>query len=672
LREGKGTTFEGGVRVPCIMRWPGRIPEGSVCAEPLMTIDLLPTLAKFIGAELPTRSIDGRAANDLLLGVPGATSPQEAYYFYYHRNHLESMRAGRWKLHFPHGYRSMEGRTPGSGGTPGKYDYDVTTGLELYDLIDDIGETTNVAQSHPLVMARLLKMADAKRRDLGDELTKTQSTGQREPGRMPEPKPIAIDTMTKRPNIVFIFADDHAYQAIGAYGSVINTTPNLDRLASEGMLFRNCFVTNSICGPSRAVVLTGKYSHLNGFLQNGNRFDGAQQTIPKLLQKGGYQTSIVGKWHLGSDPTGFDYWNVLIGQGPYYNPPMIENGTRREHVGYTTDLITDLTLDWLKNQRDEDKPFLLMFQHKAPHRNWQPSPKHLTMYDNVEIPEPATLFDDLATRGTAAKTSDMSIEKTLTDFDLKFDPPGNLTEEQLALWNEAYEPKNEDFLAMNLEGKDLVRWKYQRYIKDYLRCVASLDDNVGRLLDYLDDSGLAENTIVIYSSDQGFYLGEHGWFDKRWMYEESLRMPLIVRWPGVVEPGSESDLMVSNLDFGETFLDVAGLEIPDDMQGRSLVLLLKGETPDDWRDAFYYHYYEFPGSHDVRKHYGVRDPRYKLIHFYTLNEWELYDLESDPRELNNVYGDAKYTHIVDQLKQEILQQRERLGVPDDAVSSPTQ
>lgn len=467
------------------------------------------------------------------------------------------------------------------------------------------------------------------------------------------------------PNIVFIFADDHAYQAIGAYGSVINHTPNIDRLAAEGMLFENCFVTNSICGPSRAVILTGKYSHINGFHRNGLKFDGSQQTFPKLLQQAGYQTVVIGKWHLGSDPTGFDYWDILIGQGPYYNPPMIDNAARKVRDGYTTDVITDLALDWLQSKRDTSKPFMLMFQHKAPHRSWQPSPKHLAMYDDVTIPEPATLFDDYATRGTAAKTQDMTIAKTLTDYDLKFRPPGNLTDEQREIWHAAYDPKNEAFRAAQLTGDDLVRWKYQRYIKDYLRCVASLDDNIGRVLDYLDESGLASNTIVIYSSDQGFYLGEHGWFDKRWIYEPSLRTPLIVRWPDVTEPGTRTDAIVSNLDFAETFLDVAGVDQPSDMQGRSLKPILQGEAPHDWRTSFYYHYYEFPAVHSVRRHYGVRDQRYKLIHFYNIDEWEFYDLKDDPLEVRNAFDDPDYAPIIGRLMQELQRLRRQYDVPPD-------
>lgn len=469
----------------------------------------------------------------------------------------------------------------------------------------------------------------------------------------------------ERPNIIFIFTDDHAAHALSCYGSKINQTPNLDRIAREGMLFRNCFCTNSICGPSRAVILTGKHSHLNGFIRNGNKFDGSQQTFPKLLQQSGYQTAMVGKWHLKTDPTGFDYWQVLIGQGPYYNPPMIENGKRRKHEGYTTDIITDIALDFLQNKRDPSKPFVLMYQHKAPHRNWQPSPKHLTLFDDVTIPEPENLFDDYSGRGTPARVQEMTVAHHLSPFDLKLTPPRNLTPQQLEVWNSAYEPKNEAFRAAELTGDDLVRWKYQRYIKDYLRCVASVDDNVGRLLDYLDATGLADNTVVMYSSDQGFYLGDHGWFDKRFMYEESYRMPFMVRWPGKVEPGSISEDLVSNLDFAETFLDIAGKDIPADMQGRSLVPVLQNKTPADWPKSLYYHYYEFPGAHSVRKHYGVRTQQYKLMHFYEIDEWEMYDLDKDPHEMHSVFDDPQYADAQSILKRELSRLRAQYQVPEE-------
>ena len=466
-------------------------------------------------------------------------------------------------------------------------------------------------------------------------------------------------------NVLFIFADDHAYQAISAYGSNRNKTPNIDRLAKEGMIFHRAFVTNSICAPSRAVILTGKHSHLNGQLTNGMRFDGEQQTFPKLLQKSGYQTAMIGKWHLKSDPTGFDFWQVLQGQGPYYNPPMNTPDGVKRITGYTTDVITDITLDWLEKGRDKDKPFFIMSQHKAPHRNWQPGPKHLNKYDGIDLPEPETLRDDYKNRLSPAANQTMTITSHLSSNDLKLRAPGNLTPEQKAKWNAAYDPKNKAFADAKLEGDELLKWKYQRYVKDYLRCIDSVDENIGRLLDYLDKSGLAENTVVIYSSDQGWYLGEHGWYDKRWMYEESFRTPLLARWPGVTKPGSENHDLVQNLDYAETFLDLCGVKRPKDMQGESIVPLLKGKKPKDWRESLYYHYYEFPGAHSVRRHYGVRTETHKLIHFYNLDGWELYDLEKDPNELNSVYGKPEYAALTKELKDELARLRKLYQVPED-------
>lgn len=469
-----------------------------------------------------------------------------------------------------------------------------------------------------------------------------------------------------RPNILFIFTDDHGAQAISAYGSRVNKTPHIDRIAKEGMLFENCMVSNAICGPSRAVILTGKHSHINGFTDNGGRFDGAQETFPKLLRGAGYQTAVIGKWHLKSDPTGFDYWDVLIGQGPYYNPPMIQNGTRVSREGYTTEILTDLALEWLEAGRDKEKPFMLMYQHKAPHRNWQPGPKYLNMYDDVTIPEPPTLFDKWEGRTSANREQKMTIEHDLNASDLKLVAPRNLTPSQRQVWDAAYGPKNDAFRAQNLSGRALVKWKYQRYVKDYLRCVAAVDDNIGRVLDYLDEEGLSENTVVIYSSDQGWYLGEHGWFDKRWMYEESLKMPFVVRWPGVIAPGSRNRDLVQNIDFAPSFLEMAGVSAPEAIQGRSLVPLMRGNRPTDWRDSIYYHYYEFPGAHSVRRHYGVRTERYKLIHFYRKGEWELFDLATDPDEMRNEYLNVNYQNTVTQLKGELDRLRNLYQVTDEA------
>jgi arylsulfatase A-like enzyme len=489
----------------------------------------------------------------------------------------------------------------------------------------------------------------------------------------------------QQPNILFVFADDHAYQAIGSYGSVINDTPNIDRLAEGGMRFDRAVVTNSICAPARAVIQTGRYSHLNGVRDNSDVFDGDQVTFPKLMREAGYQTAMIGKWHLKSAPTGFDHWEVLPGQGAYYNPDMLfpeaDTTARHRRAGYVTDVITDLALDWLRDGRDPGSPFLLMVQHKAPHRNWMPGPDHLATFDGTTIPEPASLFDDYAGRATPAANQEMTIARHMSLlYDLKATPAsddgaqewqvqgwegtyGRLSDEQKAAWDAAYDPRNEEFLAAGLEGDELTRWKYQRYIKDYLRTIASIDDNLGRVLDWLEETGLAENTVVVYSSDQGFYLGEHGWYDKRWMYEESFRTPLIVRWPGETAPGSQSGAIVSNLDFAPTLLDMAGLEAPPDMQGRSLVPLLGGETPDDWRSSFYYHYYEAEGPHAVAEHYGVTTDRYKLIRYPATDEWELFDLAVDPQEMRSAAGDPAYDEVRAELEAELERLREELEVP---------
>ena len=471
----------------------------------------------------------------------------------------------------------------------------------------------------------------------------------------------------RAPNILFIFSDDHAYQAISAYGEGrrLLETPHLDRLAKSGMRFDRALVPNSICGPSRAVVLTGKYNHLNGFVNNSNsRFDGSQVTFPKILRQAGYQTAVIGKWHLVSDPTGFDFWQILPGQGIYYNPPMIRMGEQVKTEGYTTDIITDLSLDWLR-QRDKSRPFLLMAQHKAPHREWAPALRHLGADGDRVYPEPDTLFDDYANRGIAVRDQDMSLEKTFTDRDAKFDPPPNMTPEQRKVWDAYYEPRNARFRAANLQGKDLIRWRYQRYMHDYTGTVRAVDESVGRLLDFLEKEGLAENTIVVYSSDQGFFLGEHGWFDKRWIFEESLRTPLLVRWPGVSRPGGVNKDLVSTLDFAQTFLDAAGLPAPAEMQGRSLRPILAGNRPADWRTAFYYQYFEWPTPHRVRPHYGVVTDRYKLVHFFGTADdyWELYDTEKDPRELRNVLGDPAYATARKQLEAQLGQLRTELKVP---------
>jgi arylsulfatase A-like enzyme len=472
-------------------------------------------------------------------------------------------------------------------------------------------------------------------------------------------------TDTGPPNIIFIMSDDHAWQAVSAYNehlAEVAPTPNIDRIARAGMRFDRCLVTNSICGPARATILTGKYSHLNGFKANQDEFDGNQQTLPKLLQEAGYATSIIGKWHLGSEPTGFDHWDILPGQGHYYNPDFINKDGRYNVHGYVSDIITDKAIDWLSESTDPSRPFFLMVHHKAPHREWEPGPKYLHHFEGLEFPEPHNLFDDYEGRGTAAKEQDMSIEHTMRmEADLKMwaadttgwpykNTYGRMDDEQRARWDRAYDPVKEDLLRRNPQGEDLVRWKYQRYMNDYLACIQSVDKSVGRILDYLKESGLEENTIVVYTSDQGFYLGEHGWFDKRFMYEESYRTPLVMQWPGTIKPGSVNTDIVSNLDFAQTFLDAAGAPLPGDMQGGSMLPLLMGEKSTNWRTAHYYHYYEYPGVHSVKRHYGIATDRYKLIHFYyDIDEWEMYDLEVDPHEMQNVYDDPAYSTTREEL-----------------------
>ena len=496
---------------------------------------------------------------------------------------------------------------------------------------------------------------------------------------------ISCRKQMKQPNILFIMSDDHAEQAISCYSDKLIQTPNIDRIAYEGVLFKNSFVTNSICGPSRAVLLTGKYSHLNGLRDNRDQFESSQVTFPKLLQKVGYRTSVIGKWHLKSEPTGFDNWKILIGQGQYYNPVFNEMGEKKQHTGYTTDLITDFAIDELEN-RDTEKPFCMLVHHKAPHRNWMPNSKYFDAFEDEELPLPKTFYDDYKGR-KAAEEADMRISDMYLSMDSKLNKGsykketgtgGNvkyadrvaqgwendlnrLTPEQRKAWDRHYDNVNAEFKKKKLKGDALLKWKYQRYIKDYLRCILSVDENIGRLLDYLEKNGLADNTIVVYTSDQGFYLGEHGWYDKRFMYEESLSMPLVIRYPKELTAGRINEDMVLNLDFAPTFLDFAGVEIPADMQGESLRPLLKGKSIETWRKSMYYHYYEYPhGWHDVRKHYGIRTERYKLIHFYgEMDEWELYDLEKDPNEMNNLYGEKTYQEIVEKLKIELQQLREK-------------
>jgi arylsulfatase A-like enzyme len=469
-------------------------------------------------------------------------------------------------------------------------------------------------------------------------------------------------TSSSRPNIVFIMSDDHAVSAISAYKdwlSELAPTPNIDRIAENGMLMTRTFNTNSICGPSRASILTGKYSHVNGFFKNekGGDFDGSQMTFPKLFQQAGYETAVIGKWHLGTNPTGFDYSKVMInwgGQGTYFNPVFLENGrdTIVERKRHSTAQVAHDALKWLDKERDKEKPFMLMYQFKAPHRPWEPAEEFQTLFTDEDFPHPSNFNDDYQGR-IAAQQQWMEIENHMNRRDLKIPPPAGLNKHEL---NDYYSYGNQGQFwtpSDTLEGAALKNWKYQTYIKDYLRCVAGVDKAVGQMLDYLKDSGLAENTIVIYTSDQGFYLGEHGWFDKRWMYEESFRMPFMISYPKRIEPGTVNSNLLLNIDFAPTMLELAGISIPEDMQGTSFVSQLDMD-PKDVRDAVYYHYYEYPKWHKVQPHYGIRTNRFKLIHFYySMDEWELYDLDKDPNEMNNLYNNPKYIKLIKQLKKKL-------------------
>lgn len=479
-------------------------------------------------------------------------------------------------------------------------------------------------------------------------------------------------------------SDDHAYQAISAYMDHLIQTPNIDRIAQGGMLFSNACVTNSICAPSRAVILTGKHSHLNGKIDNRSPFDTTQMTFPQLFQDAGYETAMYGKLHFGNNPKGVDDFMILPGQGNYINPRFVTSQGDTTIEGYVTDIITDLTINWLDQKRNPDKPFMMMYLHKAPHRPWWPRPDKFAEFSKKTFPEPATLFDDYSNRGTAAKTAEMNLLHHMQyPHDSKIRPetleamgevlpetgggPGGFTgpygranDAQRAQYDPVLDSINQFFQENwpTMTNEEKMKWKYQRYMQDYLGCISSVDDNVGRVLDYLEESGLAENTIVVYTSDQGFYLGEHGWFDKRFIYDESFKTPLMIRWPGVVQPGSTNNEMVQNLDFAPTLLEAAGIEVPSDMQGESLLPILKGED-DAWnRDAVYYHYYEYPAVHMVKRHYGVVTKEYKLAHFYfDVDEWELYDRKKDPKELNNVYDDPEYAEVVAELKEKLSELR---------------
>lgn len=506
--------------------------------------------------------------------------------------------------------------------------------------------------------------------------------------------PQQSESRSEKPNIIVMYSDDHTAQSIGAYQGVLNyglkldhtPTPHIDRLAEGGMRFDNAFVTNSICKPSRAVLLTGLHSHLNGVLTNRESISVDLETFPMLLQSAGYQTAMVGKWHLGTEPQGFSYYEVLHGQGPYYNPTMRTPAGDVDRHGHTTEIITESALRWLKMQRKKDDPFLLIYNHKAPHRNWLPGPDHLNDYRDRDLPEPSSLFYNYSGLTTAAHQQDMEIATTMQwgwDLKVPLDPEtgdstnwqrvvnrNRLTGQQLKRIEQAYGEGNRQLYDRysKMSEKERIRWRYQRYIKDYLRVIRGVDDGVGRVMAYLERENLLDNTVVIYAGDQGFFLGENGWFDKRWIYEESMRMPLIVHWPEGIEPGSVNKQLVQNLDLAPTILDLAGINIPARMQGTSLRPLLAGEDPGNWREAVYYHYYEGPPApHDVARHYGIRTQRYTLAHYYDLGDWELFDLQEDPEQLHSVYGQDEYADVQQRLKRKLrdLQQQYKVDAPQD-------
>lgn len=481
-------------------------------------------------------------------------------------------------------------------------------------------------------------------------------------------------------NIIYIMTDDHAYQTLSAYDTRYTQTPNLDRIANEGILFENSFVANSISGPSRACLLTGKHSHMNGMVDNSTKMDSAQLTFPRLMRQAGYQTAMIGKWHLGGTPSSdFDFWEILPGQGSYYNPDFITPNGNKHYEGYVTDVITDMGIDYL-SKRDKEKPFMMFLHHKAVHRIWMSDTTHIRMFEDKTFPVPENFFDDYAGR-SAAEAQKMSIDK---DMDLVYDLKmlddkidsrlknsygeiKRMNPEQRAAWDAVYKPLTADFIAANLSGKELAQWKFQRYMRDYLKCVQSLDENVGRLLEYLEKEGLLENTLIVYTSDQGFYMGEHGWFDKRFIYEESLRTPMVARMPNSWKGprGIKTDKMVQNIDHASTFLELAGVKAPQEMQGVSYLPLLHGESPKDWRTSIYYHYYEFPDEHNVHCHYGVRtSDNFTLVHFYDdgMDKWEMYDMSKDPTQMNNIYGQAEYATRQAELHTELDKLRKQYKV----------
>lgn len=473
----------------------------------------------------------------------------------------------------------------------------------------------------------------------------------------------------KRWNILYVMSDDHSYQTIGAYGGRfkdISPTPTIDKLAKEGLRFDRCYVGNSICGPARATVLTGKHSHKNGYYDNNRsyQFDGSQMTFPKELQKEGYQTAIIGKWHLGSMPTGFDYYEILPGQGEYFNPGFIKNGKAVSYEGYVTNVTCDLALNWLKKERKSDKPFMLMLQFKAPHRPFQPDPKYANYFDNVKFPEPENLYDTYNGKASAIKNQKLSILSDMDKMDLKMKGFKKASGEDLSSLQKSYAYRHIEFEKVKDNPKALLAWKYQMYMRDYMSCIKSIDEQLGRVIKYLEETGLAKNTVVFYTSDQGFYMGEHGWFDKRFMYEESFRTPLIIYYPEMTK-GTSTKKLTQNIDIAPTILAIADAKIPEDVQGVSLLPLIRGEDPKDWRKSLYYHYYEFPRPHHAYPHEGVILEDEKLINFYINGEKEYYNLNRDPAEMDNGYNKPENKERIKLLEKELINLRKKYDVPSN-------
>lgn len=474
----------------------------------------------------------------------------------------------------------------------------------------------------------------------------------------------------KKPNIIFILSDDHTTNAISAYGGLykdIAPTPNIDKIAEEGAILKNTFATNSICGPSRASILTGNYNHINGYFKNykGGEFDNSQWTFPQELQKEGYNTALVGKWHLASEPVGFDYYKYHVSrgqQGFYWDPVYNDNGTEKKELGYATNLTTDFALEWLNNRSDNDEPFCLLLQFKAPHREWSPDKKYEELWENVELPYPITFNDDYATRELTAGNTEMTMDYFCRE-DMKLIPPDSLNKNETRKWLSYGFKRNEIVkLDENVSSYENKKLRFQKYIKDYLATIKSVDDNIGKVLDYLNEKNLDKNTIVIYASDQGFFIGEHGWFDKRFMYEESIRMPFIIKYPGKIKPNTINEDIITNIDFAPTILDIAGINIPVSVQGNSFLNNLTENKNENWRQSMYYHYYEYPFYHHVQPHYGIRNKRYKLIHFYyDIDVWELYDLQEDPNELKNLFYSDDHQNIVKKLKTELYNLKKEYG-----------